>query len=706
MREKFKNKFKKIMSVAGSVLLVGSTIGFAMAAGGSFPVPFVENNEAEYALVVGAGAAVSDMTGANSINTYLNTFYSVDTSEDSDSTSDSSQTITGDFSNAVGVIEDEIVLGDSITPTIKDSFSDSKIPTLLDTEISWDDGVDSKRYDVHEEINILDNGLVIRTTLDDDELEDNVVLENRKALEYKFVFDDVLNKDLVGDDDADALFLTILGKEYEVLDMSDSSIIVSFSNEEVVKTGDNVLVDGVTLTIGDIFLGSIEVNGVLVKEDRTRTINGIEVYVDTIAYHSYSDLPSKAIIKVGKDISQTISDGDEYIDDDETWVWNIGDLGLVGGYIGVTYDVNSVGYDDDEDENNAISIGQSYALPENYGAVVFEGLTNADYEDFELSFDDRDLWSGVDSEKIDDEDVAVLEGENDDSITLTVGSVPVETDSIYFRYVNATTSELYFKDIDGDIDDDHEGRIQLAINPTDIKLVVGDNEMSVTYDSSSVTLTNSEEVIKIALGENDGSFDRLGVEDSDAESGDVLIDEISIGTREDDVFTHYGLFVKSPESNADSDRVILSIPDEQVFARVSVKGQGMAVEISSDTNETTGNETEVVDTTTDVPELGGIVILDSEVASHTDKNLIIVGGSCINTEAARLLGGKACGVDFTALTGITTGQAFIKTFVSPHDATKVAIVVAGYDAVDTTRAVAGLISSDIDFSVVGTEVLV
>ena len=87
MREKFKNKFKKIMSVAGSVLLIGSTVGFAMAAGGGFPTPFVENNEADYAIVVGAGAAASDMTGAVSINTYLNTFYTVDAEGDSDSSS-------------------------------------------------------------------------------------------------------------------------------------------------------------------------------------------------------------------------------------------------------------------------------------------------------------------------------------------------------------------------------------------------------------------------------------------------------------------------------------------------------------------------------------------------------------------------------------------------------------------------------------------
>ncbi|KKK54849.1 hypothetical protein LCGC14_3080550, partial [marine sediment metagenome] len=347
---------------------------------------------------------------------------------------------------------------------IKARLTDSKIPTLLDTEVSWDDGVDSKRYDVHEEINILNNGLVLKTTLDNDELEDNVVLENDRALQYKFVFDDLLSRDLVGDSDADALFLTILGKEYEVLDMGTNSITVSFSDEKVVKTGDKVTSDGVTLTIGDIFTGSVEVNNVLIREGATRTVNGIEVYIDTIAYHSYSDLPSKAIIKIGKDISQKISDGDEYTEDDETWIWDIANLGTVGGYIGVKYDIKSVGFDEDEPEDNAVSIGGQYSLPENYAAVIFEGLTDVNYEDFELSFDDRDLYDGSpqadrpfeEYKLYDDWDVAILEGENDDSITLTLNdSTVVETDSIYLRYVpevvedNITTSdayaELYFK---------------------------------------------------------------------------------------------------------------------------------------------------------------------------------------------------------------------------------------------------------------------
>lgn len=684
-----KNKFKKIMSVVGSVLMVGSTVGFAMAAGGGFPTPFVEDNTPNYALVVGASAAATDMTGANSINDYLNTFYT-----ESDV---SNPLIGGDFSDSVGIREDEIVLGSNVNSEMNSVLTDNKIATLLDSEFNWNDGVDSKTYDFHEEIDIAYDGgeLLVRTTLDDPELEGGVVLENNRALSYRYVFDDDLEITKIGTAIADPLYLTILGKEYEVLKMSESSITVSFSDEKVVKTGDNIVSDGITLTIGDIFTGSVEVSGVLIKEGRTRTVNGIEVYIDTIAYHYSSDLPSKAIIKVGKDISQKISSGEEYIDEDETWVWDIFSEGGLIKHIGVTYDIKSVSYDEDEPEENAISIGGQYVFPENYAAVVFEGLTDVTYEDFELSFDDKDLYIGGTSVEYDDENVAILEGENDDSITFMIGDKHYETDSLYFRYVTDGENEsveTYFKDIDGDFG--NEGRIQLADNYEDLKLVVKDTEMDVEVYTDRLELSVDGEIIKMPLGTDGTDFVKLGDTAETAEGNDVFVGE-GIGEREDDVLTHYGTIIRDPESNADSDRVVLSIPSEQVFAKVSIKGQGMAVEEVEDVE---GNETAEV-----IPELGGIVVLDSEVSAHADKNLILIGGSCINSATAAYLGGKSCGSDFSLLTGIIEGQALIQTF---DNAGKIAVVIAGYSATDTTRGVADFIASTEDFSVVGTKIVV
>ena len=57
--------FKKIATVLGSAIMIGSTIGMAVAA--SFPAPFVAGGVADVAVVYGSGAALSDSVAAANI---------------------------------------------------------------------------------------------------------------------------------------------------------------------------------------------------------------------------------------------------------------------------------------------------------------------------------------------------------------------------------------------------------------------------------------------------------------------------------------------------------------------------------------------------------------------------------------------------------------------------------------------------------------
>lgn len=64
---------------------------------------------------------------------------------------------------------------------------------------------------------------------------------------------------------------------------------------------------------------------------------------------------------------------------------------------------------------------------------------------------------------------------------------------------------------------------------------------------------------------------------------------------------------------------------------------------------------------------------------------IVFGGTCVSTEAQRLLGvGQLCGPDFTTQTGVGINQALIQVFADTND--KIAILVAGYEVQDTLRA--------------------
>lgn len=97
-------------------------------------------------------------------------------------------------------------------------------------------------------------------------------------------------------------------------------------------------------------------------------------------------------------------------------------------------------------------------------------------------------------------------------------------------------------------------------------------------------------------------------------------------------------------------------------------------------------------------DLGTIVFKDTESASYADKNVIVVGGSCVNSAAASLLGvaSGTCGADWEASTGVGSGQFLIQSFSGSTVTSKVALLVAGWEAQDTVNAATYLINEKPD----------
>ncbi len=96
--------------------------------------------------------------------------------------------------------------------------------------------------------------------------------------------------------------------------------------------------------------------------------------------------------------------------------------------------------------------------------------------------------------------------------------------------------------------------------------------------------------------------------------------------------------------------------------------------------------------------VGVMTVKDSEVDSVSGKNLVVVGGSAINAVAAELLGGAYSEVAFTSATGVAAGEFMIKSFSRTGNT---ALLVAGYNAADTEKAVTYLLNNDI-VTTVGT----
>ena len=99
-------------------------------------------------------------------------------------------------------------------------------------------------------------------------------------------------------------------------------------------------------------------------------------------------------------------------------------------------------------------------------------------------------------------------------------------------------------------------------------------------------------------------------------------------------------------------------------------------------------------------ELGGISVMDTELASSgmQTKNLVVVGGSCVNSAAATLIGVSkpTCGPAWTSATGVGSGEFLVQTFTNPWSSSKIATLVAGYEKDDTVNAATFLTTKTVD----------
>ncbi|MBI4010157.1 MAG: S-layer protein [Candidatus Aenigmarchaeota archaeon] len=168
---------------------------------------------------------------------------------------------------------------------------------------------------------------------------------------------------------------------------------------------------------------------------------------------------------------------------------------------------------------------------------------------------------------------------------------------------------------------------------------------------------------------------RLGGTAASAESTDVnSTQETSrirgIGKQSKDVIDDNGLVVVTPDANSAGDKVQILVASRELTARMSV-GK-------------VGGEAPTVGTTNKIaPITSAVAKLDTEVGSaEKAKNLVLVGGPCVNKLTAEALGKTypACG----ASSGITQDTALIQAVDGAFATGKVALVVAGWES-DNTR---------------------
>jgi len=191
-----------------------------------------------------------------------------------------------------------------------------------------------------------------------------------------------------------------------------------------------------------------------------------------------------------------------------------------------------------------------------------------------------------------------------------------------------------------------------------------------------------------------GYFGPLAVENASSEEWNKFELTDKDGNSDHKIgMTDWGIFVDhlQPTGSNDADTLTLSVPRTQRYAQVFLT---MGATTSSAGGAVTADSVNPISV--------GLAVLDKDAAAIGTRNQIVVGGPCVNTVAAALMG-TGTG-DCTA--GFTAGKALIKSFDNNG---KIAILVAGYDAQDTqgaSRALANYKDYAADFKGSEVEVVV
>lgn len=348
--------------------------------------------------------------------------------------------------------------------------------------------------------------------------------------------------------------------------------------------------------------------------------------------------------------------------------------------------------------------------------LSFETIKGAEYsiplvdnsDGFKFGTDDENLVF-VEGEEIFKKDLFILSDDTDD-----------EANTYVFKYegVNKNDELVLLKDLEGD-------RYQVSFTGGEGELVLNGHAFPFTVDDGDVyqlqfdhngdgelgeghalivlkggavldlgddnhpegevelTLTTAEDKFDTEDGDEVLSFTLVG----DDDEVDMSVDGLDLHNHEDDDdlssgMSRYGTLVEIEDERGDPAHVEISYPTEQAKAKVFLRGNDYVEPVSA------SFET--------VSIVGAI--FDSEVESLGAQNMIVVGGPCANTVAAELLGSSA----ETCTEGFEEGKAIIKLI---ENGDKVAMVVAGYSALDTRRATKVLSQFDkYDFD--GSEVVV
>jgi hypothetical protein len=282
--------------------------------------------------------------------------------------------------------EEEIVpLGTYLLEGIYLEQSIEKV--LSDREINLFDGkvnFDGKSYNVQETLKL--SGLKLKANNVDFEGK-SYLTAPKNSIEYTFLFSDNLNISEIDDDER--LKFELLGEKVELSHWEGDEITFTQGIISQVNEGEStaVSINGVNIFVKLSYVGEnsvyVEVNGDSESIDLGDhdIVGGVDIKVDDL-FEGNSKRDGFAVLILGEKVEEKITSGEEF-EEDGIWEWVITE-----NSIGLKLSEEFLTIDEDDDYN-ALDIGNKICLPHNYSCVEFDKLVNINYEDYSFDLDDK-----------------------------------------------------------------------------------------------------------------------------------------------------------------------------------------------------------------------------------------------------------------------------------------------------------------------------
>ena len=428
-------------------------------------------------------------------------------------------------------------------------IGDSKLGKFIDDEIDFD-GTD---YDVKEVIML--SGTILTSIDDEDFGTDPYFTVDAGDIVYKYIFEEEIDLSEISEDDE--LEIVFLGQRISIIDADRNSITIEKGKEIDLMEGDSITVDGEVLTATTITEKKVLIScegwgSITLDEDETDDICGIEIKaVDII---EDEDVADRVTLIVGTDVEESIDDGDDYYDDEE-WEWIIN----LPEYIAI---VNQEEYDAIDEDYEAITLGQSIVLPEDFLEVRFREVTDSEVTDITMRLRDKD-----------NKDYLHLKGDEDDSFN----SGAKDFDELYIDETG-----IYDEDL----------------------VLIGD-EVTIGRGDFNVELGS----IKIG---------KLTIE---LDFSDILYDGLSYLSKDEKYLDYFGIIFRDPENAVEDEGPFrISVPEERPEATITVG------EVLEPTVEVPEEEEPIppIEVDEEDPEVETEDEPDIEVEEKPDKEIIII----------------------------------------------------------------------------------